>query len=254
VEIETTLAICAETPDSIVREVANLTRIGRFVFTPRPEKAIRDVYLELPGGELRSRGCGLRLRSVDGEQLITLKGRAARVAGGGLRRDETELEWSREGMGEIVDHLAELGVLLDLPDPAREWEDPETIVSRMGFVADQIRSTVRRPRDVSPDRAASLIVAELVIDSVVYFLQAGDVRHHEIEVEAKGTGTVEDIQEVSNTLLGYLPGSLREWHFGKRATGRAVANILAERGSPEILSPSGDLLPGSYDQILVKLQ
>jgi hypothetical protein len=157
-------------------------------------------------------------------------------------------------MGEIVGRLAELGVSLELPDPAHDWENPKTIISLMGFIGEQTRSTVRRPRDVARGSAAGSIVAELVIDSVVYFLQAGEVKHHEIEVEAKGVGTVDDIQKVSNTLLEILPGSLREWHFGKRATGRAVATILAEQGRSKTLSPSGDLLPGSYDQVLAKLQ
>jgi hypothetical protein len=215
--------------------------------------SIRDVYLELPGGGLGASGLGLRLRNVDGDQLVTLKGKAKRVSGGGMKREETELGWGREAMRQIVDKLAVFDVSLTLPDPDCEWGNPSTIVSQMGFISDQIRSTVRRPRDVFRDSVEGPTVAELVIDSVVYSLKESEVRHHEIEVEAKGTGTIADIQEVSNSLLGFLPGALREWHFGKRATGKAVVAILAERGRSGILSPSGDLLPGSYDQILAKL-
>ena len=124
----------------------------------------------------------------------------------------------------------------------------------MGFVPDQIRTTTRRPRDVFREGKTNAAIAEMVIDSVEYSFEAGTVRHHEIEVEAKGPGLVEDIQEVSSCLLDWMPGSLRVWHFGKRATGRVVASLLEERGPTGLVSASGDLLPGAYDQILTRLE
>ena len=247
-EIETTLAICTDSPDLIVSEVENLSEVGKYRLTPRPDMEIRDVYFELPERRLRSIGCGLRLRVVDGVQLITLKGRAEDIAGGGLSREEIELAWSLESMDIILARLAELGLTLTPPDSTSEWHDPHSIVSQMGFVVDQTRSTIRRPREVT-DSVSTAAVAELAIDSVVYHLQFGAVRHHEIEVEAKGGGTIEIIQEVSNALLACWPDSLRAWHFGKRSTSRAVDSLVAERGPSGIISASGDLLPGAYDLI-----
>jgi hypothetical protein len=254
VEIETTLAVCSESPDRMVGEVANLTEVGPYSLTPGPDIAIRDVYLDLPDRSLRSLGFGLRLRLVDGDQLITLKGRARDVSGGGLRREEIELAWSPEAIDLIVGRLAESGLTLTPPCSANEWHEPHTIVSLMGLATDHTRSTVRRPREVSTCDEPPTVVAELVIDSVVFFLEFGPVRHHEIEVEAKGVGTIENIQEVSNTLLAGWPDSLREWHFGKRSTGRAVDSLLAEHGPYGIVSASGDLLPGAYDLIHSRLQ
>jgi hypothetical protein len=254
VEIETTLAVCSESPERVVREIANLTEVGRCLLTPGPDVAIRDVYLDLPDRSLRSHGFGLRLRLVDGDQLITLKGRAQDVSGGGLRREEIELAWSPEAMEIVVGRLAESGLTLTRPGSTNEWHEPYSIVSLMGLVADHTRSTVRRPREVSTCDEPPTVFAELVIDSVVFFLECGPVRHHEIEVEAKGAGTVENIQEVSNTLLAGWPDSLREWHFGKRSTGRAVDSLLAEHGPDGIVSDSGALLPGAYDLIRSRLQ
>lgn len=254
VEIETTLALCSESPDRLVGEVANLTKVGPYSLTPGPDVAIRDVYLDLPDRSLRSLGFGLRLRLVDREQLITLKGRAQDVSGGGLKREEIELAWSPEALERIVGRLAESGLTLTSPCSANEWHEPQTIISKMGLITDHTRSTVRRPRDVSTCDEPPAVVAELVIDSVVFFLEFGPVRHYEIEVEAKGVGTVANIQDVSNTLLAGWPDSLREWHFGKRSTARAVEWLLAEHGPDGILSHSGALLPGAYDLIRSRLQ
>ncbi len=253
-EIETTLAICSESPDLVVKDVAEQARVDRFLLSPRPDLAIRDVYLELPDRGLRSHGFGLRLRDVNEDRLVTLKGRPEELAGGGLRREEIELAWSREAMDVVLARLSNLGLKLTPPDSAFDWSDPHAIVSRMDFVVDQMRTTTRRPRDVSSDGDPDKTLAELVIDSVDFHLEAGTVRHHEIEVEAMGGGTIDDIQAVSSALMKRWPDALRAWHFGKRATGRAVGSILEGRGPSGMVSSSGELLPSAYDLILARLQ
>jgi hypothetical protein len=154
----------------------------------------------------------------------------------------------------IVARLAEFGLQLAPPASTCEWHDPKAIVSQMGFVADQTRTTRRRPRDVSRRGNPTIVLAEVAVDSVVYHLRSGAARHHEIEVELKDDGTVEDIQEVTQALLASWPNSMRTWQFGKRSTGRAVESLLKEHGPSGILSAAGDLLPKAYDSVYSRLQ
>lgn len=254
VEIETTLAICSDSPESTVDEIAQIDAIGSFRLKARPQLAIQDVYLELPETQLRSAGLGFRLRSVNGEKLITLKGKPEEIAGGGLRRREIELPWSYEAMRHITERIGNVGIPLTVPDSSYAWDDPRVVLAEMGLVPDQIRDTTRRPRDVSRTTEPSSTIAELVIDSVVYHLYSQTVSHHELEVELKGAGSIDDIQEVSSAMLERWPSVLREWHFGKRSTGRAAAMLLSEVGRSGVVSDSGDLLPSAYDKLIGLLE
>ncbi len=249
VEIEATLAICSSAPGPIADALARLRAVGRYQLMPRPEMAIFDVYLDLPDRELRARGFGLRVRRIDDSQLITLKGRPEDVVGGGRRREEIELAWSEDALKSIVERLARAGLALVLPEEVVEWNDPLTALSQMGFIAEHKRNTRRRPRDVAAERSSTSVVAELVVDSVSFQLQCGDVRHHEIEIETKGEGGIVAMQQVSEELLARWPKALRIWDHGKRSTGRALEALTAERGMKGLISETGDLVPRAYDLI-----
>jgi hypothetical protein len=253
VEIEATLAICSSAPEPIANELAGLRAVGRYQLMPRPELAIIDVYLDLADHALRSRGFGLRVRCIDHSQLITLKGRPEDVAGGGRRREEIELTWSEDALNSIVERLAKAGLALVLPEEVFEWNDPLTVLSQMGFIAEHKRNTRRRPRDVTSDGVSTSVVAELVVDSVSFQFQCGDVRHHEIEIETKGEGGIVAMQQVSQELLARWPEALRIWDHGKRSTGKVVEALIAERGTMGLISATGDLVPEAYDLISSRL-
>jgi inorganic triphosphatase YgiF len=254
VEIETTLVICSDSPETIVREVAKLTEVGRYVLVGRSDLAIRDVYLDLGDGSLRSHGLGLRVRFVDGDPFVTLKGRPEDVEGGGLRREEIELPWSTETKHTVVSRLSACGLELGSLPSNSDMADPVAAFYELGFYTDQRRSTIRRPRDVILGEGPADVRAEMAIDSVVFHLENGDVGHREIEIEVKGTGNVEGIQEVSRELVARIPSVLLPWPHGKRSTGKAAESLIAERGSAGIVSPSGDLLPAAYDLIADRLR
>jgi hypothetical protein len=253
VEIEATLAICSSAPEPIANELACLRAVGRYQLMPRPELAILDVYLDLADHTLRSRGFGLRVRRIDDLQLITLKGRPEEVAGGGRRREEIDLTWSEDSLNSIVERLAKAGLALVLPEEVCEWNDPLTVLSQIGFIAEHKRNTRRRPRDVTSDRISTSVIAELVVDSVSFQFQCGDVRHHEIEIETKGDGGVVAMQHISEELLAGWPDALRVWDHGKRSTGKAVEALIAERGTMGLISATGDLVPEAYDLISSRL-
>lgn len=253
IEIEATLAICSPEPEPIARKIAGLRAVGRYHLSARPEMAIVDVYLDLPDHALRSRGFGMRVRRIDDSQLITLKGRPADVAGGGRLREEIELGWSEDALNSIVERVSKAGLALVQPEKVLDWDDPLHVLAQMGFEAKQTRNTRRRPSDVTLDGKSTSVVAELVVDSVRYHLQCGNVRHHEIEIETKGEGGVVAMQHISKELLSRWPAALRRWDHGKRSTGKAAEALIVERGTTGLISETGDLVPEAYDLIALQL-
>lgn len=253
-EIELTLVLCSETPEAVADEVAELTDIGAYRLRPRPEMAIHDVYFDLADRSLSAHELGLRLRVVDGCGLITLKGKAEGMEGGGKRREEIEQKWSADAMNVVVARLADHGVEPATADPFGHWNDPHAVLSQMGFVAEQTRDTRRRPRDVVMNEDSPFVLAELAVDSVVYRFRSGEVRHHEVEIEVKGDGGVTAMQGLSRELRRRWPESLRLWDHGKWSTGRAVEALIAQRDRLGLLNNLGDLTPEAYDLIAVHLR
>jgi inorganic triphosphatase YgiF len=252
-EIEAKLAVCTESPESIADEIGELDRIGPYFLKPLRDLAIRDVYLDLADHWLREHGLGLRVRDVDGHPLVTLKGKAAHIAGGGIRREEIELPWSDDAMELLAKRIEQQGLLLRPFPPGAVARDPLDVLSQLGFVVEQQRDTRRRPRDVTSCADSTSVLAELAVDSVVFHFGSQEVRHHEVEIEVKEGGNVDVIQDISNALLARWPNALRTWRFGKRSTGRAVESLLTARGRAGLVTASGNLSPGAYDLIAAYL-
>ena len=252
-EIEATLAICSENPELIATELAGLRAVGPYSLIPMPDLAIRDVYLDLADHALRSHGFGLRIRHFGGSHLITLKGKAQDVEGGGRSREEIELIWSEKALNSIAARLAETGLVLSAPSEDQNQDNPLIILSKMGFVADQTRDTIRRPRNVIVEGQPMAVLAEMVVDSVSFHLHGGVFRHHEVEIESKKDGGVEVMQRISKELLSEWPAALRVWDHGKRSTGKAVEALFEERGATGLVDRTGNLVPQAYDLIAAHL-
>lgn len=253
-EIETTLAVCSGDPESIARQIAALTSVGEFALLPRRDLAIRDAYLDFPDGRLRACGLALRMRVVNGRQLVTLKGRPQRVGKGGVKREELELQWSEVAFETLMARLAESGLTIDHPPIVDVDDGSLAVFLAIGFEEVQTRDTVRRIRDVVAEDRGESPIAELAIDSVTYRFSFGDVRHHEVEIELKGQGSVDAMQAISRELLALRPSDLRTWGWGKKATGQAVEWLANEGGLDALLSEAGNLTPAAYDLIAARLQ
>src|SRR4029077_15139272 len=103
---------------------------------------------------------------------------------------------------------------------------PSDSFASMGLVVIQERTTRRTVRDIiRHDRPTSAPIAELDVDSVT-FLGEPKIRIFEVEIEAKGGRSPKRIQEIAETLQSTYSGFLREWPYGKLATGLAIQNLL----------------------------
>lgn len=247
-EVEATLAICAEDPERVIGRLQQLSSIGSYGLRPIPPLAIADVYLDLAGRELGELGLGLRLRTVGQQTLITLKGPKDVVVGGGASREEFELSWSRENLSLVLGRLENAGLAVPRPGAESVGGDPLEVIARLGFEPTQVRNTKRRPRDIVHEDEPSTSLAELVIDSVAYEIGGRTILHHEIEIEVKPAGDISVMQNVADELLA-SELCLRRWDHGKRATGRAIEELLDRGSLDELIRNDGSLQSRAYDVV-----
>ena len=245
-ETESTLVVVSDEPETVIEAIAALRKLDGYRLRPRGKEEIRDLYFDSPDGKLRTARIALRVRQVGKRRLLTIKGPSRRGARGGESRLELEEEWPGRAW-EVL--YAELGRKLGIPAVAPVGADPAEALRSAGLVVVQDRRSSRQLRDVVPRDGTRRRVAELAIDSVVYPPAGHEVRHFEVEVEAKATGGESAVASLSESLvIRYWP-ALRPWRHGKLATGKAVAALLEERDRDDVLTDDGALRPSAYDAI-----
>lgn len=244
-EVESTLLICSAEPGVVADRVAGLDALPGFLLLAAGEQAIRDVYFDREDRPLQAARIALRLRDLDGLILLTLKADSG-SSGGVTDRIEIEAPWSTHVLGQVVGELAERQVPIQAAGPELAME-PVRVLAELGFEAIQERETRRSLRDVV--RAGDETVAEMAIDLVSYPMPEATVRLHEIEVEAKGSGSAKDVEEIVARLTEMLLGEAREWPYGKLATGMAIQSLLVREDRADLVDPSGTLIAPAYQRI-----
>jgi hypothetical protein len=242
-ETEVTLVVVADPPDPVADAVAALRELEGFTLIHAPDQAIRDRYFDTLDRRLSGRS--LRLREVDGERLITIKGPPQPGTHVGVRRVEYEEPWPERAWALL---RAELGETLAVP-AALPASEPVPALEALGLRAFQDRSTARRVRAVLPRSGPRGRMAELAVDAVVYDLDGLRVRHLEVELEAKSAEGEAALGALALRLLARFVDELRPWHLGKLATGEALRRLIAERGQDAVVTGDGRVRPSVYDVI-----
>jgi len=242
-EREAKLVIRDARPEVVADAIAALDRLAGCRLVPAADVALRDVYLDTPARALSARGDALRLRAAGGETLLALKGSSREVDPGVLEREEIEAPWSAASLARLRTLLAARGIAL--PEvPARGT--PVAALRAMGLEVLQERTTKRRLRNAVDGGGARL--AELAVDAVTYHLEAGAVRHDEVEIEAKASGGAAYLSRAAEALRARFGASLIPWVHGKLETGLAIARLLAG-GEARTLVADGHLTPDAYPRL-----
>jgi len=140
-EIETTLIICSEDPETVVEEIADIKTILNYQLFPNENKKIHDWYWDTEDNSLLKNRLSLRFREVNSKQLITLKGDAKISNWGGVERLEIELPWSKESLLKILGEIKERNVILNrLPDQL-DFDSSIDVYKELGFNLVQDRET-----------------------------------------------------------------------------------------------------------------
>jgi inorganic triphosphatase YgiF len=244
-EYESTLAVVSDAPAEIRAEIAALSCLGRHEVVHADLVRIRDVYLDTPSGDLRIKHWALRLRFTRGSVSFALKGPATRTAWGGIERPELDAPWSREAPYRITRTLTDHGIPFDLRRSPGIDMPPVEALKRAGLLTIQQRETIREVKRVIGTSSRSPI-AELALDGVSYYFGKQEVRHIEVEIEAKDLASAQEAKEVTEYLLALFPSALRPWDYGKLATGLALQDLLKAGDLAEMIRPDHYLKPSAY--------
>jgi hypothetical protein len=251
-EVESSLAVVSERPEAVLRTIEGRDEIAGHALGATRSERIQDRYLDTSDRRLEMVRIALRVREQDGRMLITLKGPSATGRWGGEDRLELERDWSKRAWKEVREELQGRGVAIRAPStgPSSALET----LAAAGFEIVQDRAAERRIRDVRPRGGGQGRVAELALDTVTYHFPGRDVRHYEVEIEAKTRRGAEAVAAVATALVDRYWPRLRPWRHGKLPTGKTVAALLAEGRVPDLVGRDGALKPQAYDAIADALE
>jgi inorganic triphosphatase YgiF len=248
-EIESTLIVISSKPYEALKRVAELDSISMYVLVPQKTQAIRDTYFDRRDRALESSKLGLRIRKVDKEWLVTLKGSPKINSAGVSERDELELGWSEEGVRRVIEELARWGIETEDLPRGIEMDRPLAVMSELGLEVIQEREDSRQVRNLFPEGEPSNLLAELAIDSVTFKFKGQQVHHREVEIEAKSGDGAQIIGSLTKVLGHMFPLDLTVWVHGKLATGRAVMEMADAGELNALLDERGNLKPEAYSRI-----
>lgn len=248
-EVEIALVIAAADPRAVAAQVADLTEIARYRLIPRGTTAFHDVYVDTPEGTLDALRWALRLREIDGITWITLKGPSTDRPAGGITRWEVDRPWSADALEAVLRAMRAggAGAPVSLPHPIMNAQ--LKVLHGLGFVVVQDRETWRTLRDVLGPMPGDPIVAELSVDAVTYHLPGSDVRHFEVEVEARSESGEQALGPIAAALIRRFAPALRHRTGSKLAIGKAIARLHGEGTLESLLGPGSTLTPAAYDVV-----
>ena len=256
IETEIALVICSDDPSRVAASIAGLTHLAGYRLTDACTKDIHDYYFDSPDRRLRRIGMALRLRELESSTLLTLKGPATELECGVLERLEIEETWSRGSLTRVLQELERRGIYFPPPPPSSEPEAlPPQVLVALGLQTVQHRRNQRSVRMVrSSETTEGCPLAELAIDQVTYYLKTGQVQHHEVEIEAKGEGSLDILREVAGELLRSYPDALSWWRYGKLSIGEAAQELLEQSPGEDMLDTENHLTSKAYQRIRDRLE
>ena len=244
-ETEGKLIIVSEDAKTIAESISRLDRVGNYVLEDRRTHRLKDVYFDTEGRELSASLISLRIRSVDGQELLTLKG-PGEATGLSQTRLEIERDWSADALQTILSALQEAGIAVSTRGDLPGGSSAEETLSLLGFGVLASRLTQRTSLTVK-EKPGSAALAELDIDDVLFSAQDTKVRHFEIECELKPGGSPQVVEEVLGELRKMF-GCLQPFPFSKLAIGQALTR-LSESGRLSSLLSGQVLRPTAYPEI-----
>jgi inorganic triphosphatase YgiF len=250
-EIEAKLLITAQDPSAFLKRIARETSILNYQLIKYGRKHIRDIYLDTAAFALKNQRLALRLRKMNNDYFLTLKGKT-KISDWGVERLEVELPWSASSIREIKEILAANNAPLNLTENLTDIRNPLEYLQRSNLKIIQDRKTTRLIRTVVLPQYPNEILVELALDTVTYQLTGQIILQAEIELEAKSTEGLEAVRQIKEHFLQQYPQQLRIWTISKLSTGMLIEQLHHEGILKQFLSNQDYLLPQAYDYLLEK--
>jgi inorganic triphosphatase YgiF len=251
-EIEVALILCDDDAELLAQRIAALDRLDGFQLVTASSQTIRDSYFDSPDSRLAAAHLALRLRELDGNAWLGLKGRPREEIGVLTDRLEIEARWSGSALKRIARELSSQGVVLNFPENDSE-AGPTGQLLAAGLVLRQQRETWRDRRLVIDTGRDSEPVAELAIDLVAFDIDGVPVVVREVEIEAMSREAAPAVERIVDALYAKFPDRLRRWPYPKLLTGEGIGVLKEMADFADLLEPNGLLRPAGYhrlDQVL----
>ncbi len=227
-EYEVSLVVDAACAESIFQQVAALQMLGEHRLVEKSTIFFSDDYFDTPDLFLFEAGFGLRIRTVDRQQLVTLKGKTRKTKWSGSERLELEFPWSFAGWSRIKEVLVHELPELSIEEEFNEAIEAEIFFKQLGFDKIQRRKNKRQLRLILPTNSAQ-VLAELALDSLTLVFPQKEFYMYEIEIEARSELAIPAIQKMISDLLARFDQSIRIWEHSKLATGVAIQALMNQK-------------------------
>ena len=251
VEIEVTLIICDDNPSIIVQQVADLATIGNYQLQFKEPHIIHDFYFDTPDQALQNKKMTLRIREIDSTYWITLKIPTHVInLDYGKQRFEMEYLWSKDTLTKIIQILNDQNISICSSIPVLNEVYPLDIMEYLGLEIIQDRENFRKRRDIIiTKQECDIVIAEMVLDSIVYHFGGKDIGHYEIEIELKQINHSIILTTVVEHLISIYGSKLRLWPHSKTITGKAIENLWEAGLLEGLLDSENNLKPRAYEKI-----
>ncbi len=251
-EIEARLLVIGSQRENVLARVKKQREIAGLQLTPFRTVELQDEYFEFTGDLLTVRDCALRVRretcADSDDLLLTFKGPNQGGDSHCMERLELESSWSEPALLRLCTELRSRQV--DVPAEPSFHADPRLALGGLGLAPVQSRRTRRQSAILERD---GVEVAECTLDHGQYQVGQVLVHHREIELEARGDTTANDVLAIAADLARAFPGELKPWGVSKTALGRALEGLEQEGAWIKPLE-SGELTAEGYAQVEQRLQ
>lgn len=210
IEEEQAFIIDSDNPKEVLQRLCEFEKLNKMYLLDTGELLhIVDTFYDTPEGLIKGGGNSIRVREVNGEPFVTIKGKNKSKTGNS-ERSELEVKWG-----------------WDAPSP-------HNIAELFGMEVTQVRETDRIARNIYR-KYDEKIIAELAIDKVKY----GFASVYEIEIEMKSQSGM-PLWSLTKDLEKKFP-ELKRWTSSKFAMGNVLEYALAIK-----VDENGFLTPESF--------
>ncbi|MBN1348955.1 CYTH domain-containing protein [candidate division KSB1 bacterium] len=250
IEREIKLLIRSDHPQFVADQIAALPALADFRLVPAGRRVLHDIYFGVSDSASTVERMALRVRRIDREWWLTLKGPSQPDDAGAMNRLEIEAPWSQTALQRVLEELDRRNLFSADINSVPLSMAPEKVMQQLGLRVIQRRETERRLRNIFwAANDDSPLFAELAIDHVTYLLKQHRIAHYEIEIEAKSDAADSAIAVFAECMLDRFGTALQTLNIGKLAIGRAIQQLLEAGLYAEITDSTQTLKPSAYDTI-----
>lgn len=214
-------------PQALIKTLLEIENLGGYDLGPATVHSIVDTYMDTVDSDLRLQTVTLRKREIDGQTLLTFKGKEKAEKKVTQDHSEWEFEWP-----------------FDLNKAI-----PEVLFEAAGLVPVQKRETTRVSRDLY---ANDKRVAEMNIDSSLYTVSTGQAKIYELEFAREGKQKIKSIVKPIEQEIGDW---LTPWQHGKFVTGKAIEfafGVKKDENTAVITPESIFFIDKMFEELTVK--